>query len=209
MSETTPVTGAPIHIGFLVQRLPQMVRGRLVHSEPVARACFAAAAKAADNRIRAFTRYAARKAETLCTSLAQRGSHAVPRLAALKSPCPELALWKHGVAELKAVVPEIAIYDGSEADLIRLSRDARVDVLMPVMRPIASTVDTLGGLYARLPAQILSAVFPCGRAGLRDRSLQLMLNAPYRVHQRQSRDLDLERPFPGGRAKLFSCRSRR
>lgn len=118
---------------------------------------------------------------------------------------PEHELWSTGVEQLRAISPELVVFDGGDRDLMRHCAAAGVQVLMPVMTPPRhSALPWVGYLYD-CQHRHLPQFFASGEIALRDRKFEAMLGEA-KVVFANAKDVlaDLRTFFPNGRADLFS-----
>lgn len=201
----TKLRPKPLHIGFLAKDflswrggvwfVQNLLCGLVVlPSQDVTVTLFVPS----DSTPRIFLR---RLAQRLKKALRQP-SHA---WSALTSPSAERSLWTLGVQELTAILPRIVIYDGSESDLLRRSRLAGVDVLMPVMTPLEnSDIPWVGYLYD-CQHRHHPEFFSAAERAVRDRNFELMLQRADVVFANARAVIaDLQTFFPDGHSKLFS-----
>jgi glycosyltransferase involved in cell wall biosynthesis len=141
----------------------------------------------------------------LVSKLRRLAARPLRGFASIAAPSAERALWLRGVAELAAIEPRLVVYDGSETDLLRHCREKEIDVLMPVMTPLASAgIPWVGYLYdcqhRRHPE-----FFGAREIRMRDAAFERMLDRA-RIVFTNAKDVvsDLRTFFPGRATKLFS-----
>lgn len=122
-----------------------------------------------------------------------------------RSAAEDRALRERGIRQLTAIVPELALFDGSDADLLRCSARLGVDVLMPVMTPPAtSAIPWVGYLYDCQHKHYPQFFMPKELAR-RDAAFDEMLHRATIVFANAQAVLtDLRHYFPHGRAALDS-----
>lgn len=203
--ETTKSASKPLHIGFLAKDFLAW-RGGVWFVQNLLRGLVALPSQnltvtifvPSDSTPRIMLR---RLAQRLKKALRQP----LQAWSALTSPSAERSLWTLGVRELTAILPRVVIYDDSEADLLRRSRLAGVDVLMPVMTPLKnSDIPWVGYLYD-CQHRHHPEFFSASERAVRDRNFELMLQRADVVFANARAVItDLQTFFPDGHAKLFS-----
>lgn len=202
---TSGAASQPIHIGFLARDflkwgggvwfIQNLLRGLATVSPDQARVTIFVPSDHTPRIV--LGRFARRIRQTLVQ----------PRLAlqTLTATSPERALWCRGISEMKAVIPRIVVYDGSEVDLIRHCRSEAIDVLMPVMTPLrGASIPWVGYLYDCQHRHYPEFFAPNEIEG-RDRAFKTMLQcAPVVFTNAKAVVEDLETFFPEPRSKLFS-----
>lgn len=123
----------------------------------------------------------------------------------LGGAAPERALWIRGVAQLRAIVPELTVFDGTDAGLMRACAVSGIQVLLPVMTPLqTNAVPWVGYLYdcqhKRRPQ-----FFGAREIARRDSEFATMLGQAQVVFAYAQDVLtDLRTFFPEGKAELYS-----
>lgn len=110
-----------------------------------------------------------------------------------------------GVEQLTAIVPELITFNGSDEDLMRRCSKIGIDVLLPVMTPLArSSVPWVGYLYD-CQHKHYPQFFSSEEIADRDRAFTDMLHQSSVVFANaQAVIADLRKFFPTGKAELSS-----
>jgi glycosyltransferase involved in cell wall biosynthesis len=121
------------------------------------------------------------------------------------SAASERALWVKGVEQLKAIVPQLTIFDGSDADLMRQCSAMGIDVLLPVITPpTTAAIPWVGYLYD-CQHKHFPQFFGSADIARRDRAFTDMLGRGSVVFANaQAVIADLRKWFPDGKAELSS-----
>ena len=120
-------------------------------------------------------------------------------------PAADRRLALHGIEQLRAIVPQILTFDGSDEDLSRRCEAAGIEVILPVMTPpVHSPIPWVGYLYD-CQHKHLPKFFGQREITMRDRAFSRMLQrAPVVFANAEAVLADLRRWFPEGRSALFA-----
>jgi len=120
-------------------------------------------------------------------------------------PAADARLALDGIERLRAIVPQIVTFDGTDEDLARRCAATGIEVILPVMTPPAhSPVPWVGYLYD-CQHKHFPGFFEQREIAMRDRAFSLMLQrAPIVFANAEAVLADLRRWFPEGRSALYA-----
>jgi glycosyltransferase involved in cell wall biosynthesis len=113
--------------------------------------------------------------------------------------------WQRAVDQFTNITPNVVEYDGSRVSLLRLCKNVRVDVLLPLIAPLKrSDIQWVGYLFD-CQHKYYPEFFSGGEIAARDKAFESMLyEADVVIVNAKSVVADLEKFFPKKKAKLFS-----